>query len=112
MKTRKERSDKGQKRAKYNLSVRIERKRNRDLRNNAELVSRLESQLSKEPSVPRKMRRRLERLQKLPANRICERCGKLWLKSAQWVIQKNNIPICKRCYQSEKEIENGNKGNP
>lgn len=110
MKTRKQRSDKGRKRARYQLKIRAERKRNRDMRRNAELIERLDEAAEREPARPRKLRRLANRLQLLPENRTCYKCGKIWLKSAQWVCKPDEIPICKRCYMQGMQ-ENANREN-
>jgi hypothetical protein len=95
------RSDFGVPRKRYDMSLRGERKRLADLKRTQEDIERYEKLEKKRAQEPvgrtRAERKRDQREAALPADRTCPTCGKVKLKSRQWVIL-GNIVQCKSCF--------------
>lgn len=104
---RKERSDKGKPRTKYNKVLRQARQDAKALEQTLAEVERFEKRQQRldfsGESKSRAERRRAKRLQQIPNPRICPHCLKLKLKTKQWVI-KNDFIGCKSCLWRKKLI--------
>jgi rubredoxin len=49
---------------------------------------------------PRKERRAAERDKLLPADRVCPKCGKMKLRSKQWVVDAAAGVMCIGCFRT------------
>lgn len=65
----------------------------------AESLNQYESQTAR----VRKEKYKDKRLQTLPGNRTCPQCGKIKMKSKQWVCTEVEKPICKSCFWKNKK---------
>lgn len=97
---RKQRSDKGKKRASYDMTKRnIKTEYNRlqqALKATRPIVSPVDANVIK--GLPRYIRRQLRRNKALPKNRRCPECGRgPILKSRSWVV-KDGKTMCRSCW--------------
>lgn len=119
---RKQRSDKGLKRGKYQKHkterkprvdpVRAERKLGRDLLRTKEELENLATnppqRLEKRfrDMKERRAAKRREMLERLAANRTCPICKLVKTKSKQWVVVNNNnlaMAICLSCFRKQRK---------
>lgn len=116
-KQRKERSDKGKPRTKYNKVLRQAKQDARALEQTLAEVEKFEKRQQRldfsGESKSRAERKRVKRLQQIPNPRICPHCNKPKLLSKQWVILLNkglnSFIGCKSCFWSKKILNKGLK---